>query len=188
MLVSRTQHDSFHVRGEIRLHLRFAVAKLAALQMQTRATQITMSLRLSSEIREDLCVSADPTRLTQILVNLISNSCRILENYDGFRRCVIECHALASEPSLSIFHRGTDDGLGQLDRTKYAKADAPIGTDIWLLFLVRDTGPGISNEMQAHLFTKFNQAQTNGSMGATRSAVGGGAGLGLYLAKKCVVI
>lgn len=153
--------------------------------MQTRATSISLDLRLSREISEDLCVCADPTRLTQILVNLISNSCRILENYDGFRRCVVECHALASEPSLAIFQKGTDEGLLQLEKSRYLAQDAPPGTEMWLLFLVRDSGPGISTETQAHLFTKFNQAQmTNGSMGATRSAVGGGAGLGLYLAKK----
>lgn len=157
------------------------------LQMQTRATSISLDLQLSREISPDLCVCADPTRLTQILVNLISNSCRILENYDGFRRCIVECHALVQEPSLSIFQKGADEGLGKLDRSKYLSPDAPLGTEMWLLFLVRDTGPGISSETQAHLFTKFNQAQvSNGSMGATRSAVGGGAGLGLYLAKKSV--
>lgn len=154
--------------------------------MQTRATSISLELRLSKEIRQDLCVCADPTRLTQILVNLISNSCRILENYDGFRRCVVECHALVVEPSLSIFQKSTDEGLAQLSKEKYLPGDAPNGTEMWLLVLVRDSGPGISNETQAHLFTKFNQAQGSGSMGATRSAVGGGAGLGLYLAKKYV--
>lgn len=155
--------------------------------MQTRATSISLELRLSQGVSENLCISADPTRLTQILVNLISNSCRILENYDGFRRCAVECLALASEPSLAIFRKGTDEGLSQLDQTWYLPADAPPGTELWLLFLVRDSGPGISSETQAHLFTKFNQAQASiGSMGATRSAVGGGAGLGLYLAKKYV--
>lgn len=154
-------------------------------QMQTRNNGISLHLNVDPYMNSNFFVSADPTRLNQILVNLISNSCRILESFDGPRRCTIEAHAFAEPPSLSLFHEGTATALAKLASAPRIPDDAPVGTELYLLFLVRDTGPGISAETQSILFTKFNRLQDKSTaMDATRSAVGGGAGLGLYLAKK----
>lgn len=157
---------------------------------QTRTSDIHFDLRFGPEISPKFCVAADPTRLSQIIINLVSNSLRILENHDGTRNCAVEVHALPYVPDLDSFHgKGTDSALSDISSAPGLPTGdhpSPPGTDVWLLFLVRDSGPGISHATQARLFTKFNSVGTDKGvvMDATRSAVGGGAGLGLYLAKK----
>ena len=113
---------------------------LSMFKIQTRNNDITLQLKLAAPIDADFFVLADPTRLNQILVNLVSNSCRILESFDGFRRCSVEVHAFPFAPSLSSFHAGTDNTLHALAAQPGIPSDCVAGTDIWLLFLVRDTG------------------------------------------------
>ena len=113
---------------------------ITVFEIQTRNNGIDLQLKLIPPIDSDFFVHADPTRLNQILINLISNSCRILESYDGIRCCSVEVHAFPTAPSLSAFHQGTDATLKSLAIMPGLPQNVPIGTDIWLLFLVRDTG------------------------------------------------
>lgn len=112
---------------------------MSMFEIQTRNNGISLRLHHGTNIDDNLSVSADPTRLNQILVNLISNSCRILETFDGPRSCVLDVRALRSAPSLGDFHPKTDPAL-ELTVKEEIPADCPVGTEIWLLFLIRDTG------------------------------------------------
>jgi signal transduction histidine kinase len=153
--------------------------------MQTRSHGIDLGLyTYPTELADkDLVVLADPTRLTQILVNLLSNSTRVLENHIGDRSCNIHCHVLTKPPDIAAFQSGTDKALQSIDENHYIKPDIPYGTDVWIMFLVRDSGPGMSAELQGRLFTRFNQVQGVNTGETSHSNSGGGAGLGLYLAK-----
>lgn len=93
------------------------------------------------ECSPDVAVHADPTRLRQILVNLLSNACKY--NVRG-GSVVVRCEQKSPE---------------------------------MLVLAVADTGPGLTAEQVARLFTPFERA------GAERSGVEG-MGIGLALSKR----
>jgi two-component system, OmpR family, phosphate regulon sensor histidine kinase PhoR len=93
---------------------------------------------------EEVTISADQDLLSQVWVNLLSNSIKFTP--EGGRICV---------------------DLYQLDRT--------------IAFGITDTGIGISEADQAHIFERFYKADKS----RTRSN-GGGSGLGLSIAQKII--
>ena len=89
----------------------------------------------------------DPTRLRQVLTNLVSNSIKFTDR------------------------GGISVQVSKRNETR---------THTELLFVVKDTGIGISAEAQAKLFKEFSQADTS----TTRTF--GGTGLGLSICKRIV--
>lgn len=87
----------------------------------------------------------DPTRLTQILNNLISNAIKFTDN--GHVELIIECVESLEQNST-------------------------------LLFTIKDTGIGISQDKLDHIFQMFTQASSD----TTRKY--GGTGLGLAITKR----
>lgn len=97
-----------------------------------------------------------------------------------------ELHCAAPE---GVLVRGDRDALKQvlLILTDNAIAHTPAGTPVTLtaavddthvIFTVRDRGPGIPAEQLPHIFERFYRGQT--------SRTGGGAGLGLAIARELV--
>lgn len=99
----------------------------------------------------------DPSRLRQILVNLIGNSIKFTEKGEIF----LEVKKYKKEPGIQ------DSGLNTKD-------------NVVLLFSVRDTGIGIPKDKIGMIFDKFTQADAS----TTRKY--GGTGLGLAITKKIV--
>ncbi|WP_054112796.1 response regulator [Marinagarivorans algicola] len=97
-------------------------------------------------------VIGDPNRLRQIIVNLMSNAIKFTQ----------EGHVLIEVESL-------DCQIDKLGR-KYEK----------IRFSIIDTGIGISDEAQAHIFDRFTQAEKS----ITRKY--GGTGLGLAICKQLI--
>jgi len=100
----------------------------------------------------------DPTRIRQILLNLLNNAAKFTER-----------------GGISVFVR-TQRWSGLSETVIDVKSDEPVS----LLFSVSDTGIGISPENQASVFEAFMQADTS----ITRKY--GGTGLGLAITKKLV--
>jgi signal transduction histidine kinase len=117
-----------------------------------RATAAATGIALAGEFDEHLprMVQGDPTRLRQILTNLLNNAVKFTDR--GGRVC------------LSVRRTGGDAATHQL------------------LFEVRDSGIGISEEAQARLFAPFTQADES----TTRRF--GGTGLGLAITKELVAL
>jgi PAS domain S-box-containing protein len=113
--------------------------------LRLKATEKGLNLKCTFSADIDPYRIGDPTRLRQILVNLIGNSIKF--THEG----------------------GIDLDIGP----------SMEGSD-QLLFVVRDTGIGISLEQQANIFDSFSQADTS----TTRKY--GGTGLGLAITKRLV--
>ncbi|KIY71120.1 hypothetical protein CYLTODRAFT_143793 [Cylindrobasidium torrendii FP15055 ss-10] len=140
-------------------------AVLRMYSIQSTSQGISVVLKLDDSINNDTTMYADPTRLCQILVNLITNSCRILETWEGPRVITIDCALLQAPPFGTRSADMVDDG-----------------SQVFLSIRLSDSGPGIPLDDQARLFTRFNDI--NSGNGARRSTSVGGTGLGLYLCKK----
>ncbi len=102
----------------------------------------------------------DPTRLRQILVNLVGNAVKF--THDGEIILEAKHNTEPQEPDEGPNIPG--------ERTK----------PVEILFSVRDTGIGIPDEVQAKIFESFAQADTS----TTREY--GGTGLGLAICKRLV--
>lgn len=101
-------------------------------------------------------VVGDPTRLRQVLINLIGNALKFTEK--GEVR--VEAKLLANPP--------------------FRLRDHAQEGEVWVRFSVTDTGIGMSQEAKGRMFQKFEQADTS----TTRKF--GGTGLGLSICKLLV--
>lgn len=138
---------------------------------QARLAQVTMNVKPTSNVNELTVVRADPTRFTQIIVNLVSNSMRFLECWHGERRLDLHFDLCRERPKLQT--KTVSDP---------SKASPPPQEHrLYLLCKVHDTGPGLTTEQQSRLFTRFNDASHNSEANRLR---GGGTGLGLYLSRQ----
>jgi two-component system, sensor histidine kinase and response regulator len=128
----------------------------------------TLSLRAAQKGLELICRVApdipdrligDPGRLRQILINLIGNSIKFTETGEVF---------------VNVWRDPGDRPQAQPEGTA---GDGSDSTDrpLRLRFSVRDTGIGIPEDKQAHVFEAFSQADTS----TTRRY--GGTGLGLTI-------
>jgi len=108
-----------------------------------------------------VAVRGDPTRLRQILLNLIGNAIKFTEKGE-----VVVRVGLA--------------GSQHAERAESSEAAPLLPSAICLLLSVRDSGLGIPPDKQARLFQSFSQADTS----TTRKY--GGTGLGLAISKRLV--
>ncbi|KAK0495357.1 histidine kinase [Armillaria luteobubalina] len=150
---------TFHLLEELQ-------ATLDMYSVQAAAQCIDFKLSINGDIDKETCVIADPTRFCQILVNLISNSCRILESWEGERNVNLYVTISPKRPF----------GTAKSPAMKHD------GNCVYLYCKLSDSGPGIPLDDQARLFTRFNDVHSGN--GVRRSGSIGGTGLGLYLCKK----
>jgi two-component system sensor histidine kinase/response regulator len=112
-------------------------------------------------------IVGDPTRLRQVLINLVGNAVKFTEKGEVVVQITGQPVAGAEIPSDLPF-------LEELARAK------PGEQMMLLKFEVRDTGPGISPEGLRRLFQAFSQVDAS----ITRRH--GGTGLGLIIAKRLI--
>ena len=111
-------------------------------------------------------VRGDPTRLRQILVNLMGNAVKFTERGEVELRVGAETVA--------------EVGVAARAPLTLARAPFVAGEAVRLVFAVRDTGIGISKEGQERLFESFSQVDAS----TTRRF--GGTGLGLAISRRLV--
>ncbi len=128
--------------------------------MWSRAAEKGLMLEAEVEGNMPPFITTDPTRLRQILLNLVGNAIKFTD-----------------KGRVSIILRAVGDGAGG-DFTDFP---AP-GQSLWLHFDVVDTGIGISEEARAKLFREFSQVD---SSIARRY---GGTGLGLSICQRIVAL
>lgn len=110
-------------------------------------------------------VSTDPTRLGQIVINLVSNALR-WSQHEKVRRVSINV-ALSSEMPTGENCVMPSTPLPNIKE----------GDPLYLYVAVTDTGPGLTKEDLSLLFKRFSQATKS------NSKVFGGSGLGLFVSR-----
>lgn len=109
-------------------------------------------------------LNCDPTRIEQVLANLIKNSIDFVSDYDGKIIVRVEESSTPSPQVISQQQQRSIDGY----------------PSSYFLFTIEDNGPGIPKEKIDSLFQKFYQIDTS----VTRKH--GGTGLGLVICKGIV--
>jgi signal transduction histidine kinase len=130
--------------------------------------------RLELECPSDLgTIRTDPTKLRQILFNLLSNAAKFTDH--GQVRLRVEREGTGDQgPGTRDEGRGTRETA---DAATPPSSLAPRPASL-LRFSVSDTGIGMSAEQQARLFEVFSQAE------ASTQARFGGTGLGLAISRR----
>jgi two-component system sensor histidine kinase/response regulator len=113
-------------------------------------------------------IVSDPTRLRQVLINLVGNGLKFTEKGEVVVEVSSERISRQDIPQDNAY-------LRLVDEEKFEEEEWTL-----LKFQVRDTGPGISADRMDRLFQPFSQVDAS----ITRHH--GGTGLGLVIAKRLV--
>lgn len=160
------------------VRVQISVVILEALKMfevECRQLDIKLEFEEDISIKEFDWMMLDPSRMLQVLINLITNAIKFTKGRTK-REIIVEVGGSYHRPP-EVWERiqlRTDDQL----RTNIT--DEPgwgNGTKAYLWIKVKDTGCGMSEEEQKSLFSRFAQA-------TPRTHVKyGGSGLGLFISK-----
>ncbi|KAK9760514.1 hypothetical protein K7432_015375 [Basidiobolus ranarum] len=152
-------------------------------------------------------VKGDPTRLSQVLINFLTNAIRFTEKVSS-RQITVTLEAYDSPPysstqfendnneleisdqefdSISISSSTSSTGTiqhinsytpGDRNRDRQLKPASP--NTVYIEISIRDSGVGMTSEEQASLFRRFTQVSPK------TYAEFGGSGLGLFISKRLV--
>ncbi|KAF8241685.1 hypothetical protein K440DRAFT_665193 [Wilcoxina mikolae CBS 423.85] len=160
-------------------YLETAVSMYKA-EAQSKGIEMTFIVEPAYTNLDIQWLKGDPSRVMQILLNLITNAIKFTIRKDE-RRIEIRLGASLEEPASYGRVVFTKDGSS--DISSFSGSQWGYGEVVYLIITVTDTGIGIPDEGQKNLFGRFQQAPK------TESKYGGSGSyfladsLGLYICK-----
>ena len=137
---------------------------LLAPRLRASAIEVVVSIEPPT-----LTVLGEPTRLEQVLINLLGNAIDALDGAAGLRRIEV----VASVSDEDDGPTDTGDGPGQ---PQGQRARGRQGKPAWARITVRNSGPSIDPDILARLFEPF----------VTSKPAGRGLGLGLVISSHII--
>ncbi|KAI4756642.1 hypothetical protein E4T52_11359 [Aureobasidium sp. EXF-3400] len=120
-------------------------------------------------------VVVDPGRITQVLVNLVTNALKFTKTSKNKRNVTVRLGASRGPPTdLSVKYAAVENPATAV------QTETDINDTIYLWFSVTDSGCGMTEEEQTRMFNRFSQASPK-----TYNRYGG-SGLGLFISKRLV--
>ena len=153
------------------------VLKMFALEMESSSIQLETFIGQGYETLDLERVTLDPSRLIQVLVNLVGNALKFTRTEKEPRKIIVRIDASLgkpSEPSSGFTYLRS--GISQQDPTTDAVWGS--GEPVYLQFIVEDTGKGLTDDEKALLFQRYTQANPKTHVEY------GGSGLGLFISRE----
>lgn len=144
------------------------VITMFSLESAQKQIQLSLSLGPGISQHDITWINADPHRLSQVLINFLTNALRFTVA-SAMKTIVVKVEITPTIPGKTP----TATHVGDLDMTMIPE-DA-----LWLTCSVVDTGRGLSAEDRTKLFERFSQANP-------KADGVGGYGLGLFVSRKIV--
>jgi PAS domain S-box-containing protein len=158
-----------------------AVAKRAVkmfdAELQAKDITVVFDIHRSIQDLDVDWITLDPSRVLQILINLMTNAIKFTA--DSEKRVITVRVAASLDPPRTL-----DNSEFQYIRAKTANANIVRGEDwgvgqvVYLRFKVQDTGCGLTRADKQVLFERFSQASPR------THAQYGGSGLGLFISRQ----
>ncbi|KAF1993866.1 hypothetical protein P154DRAFT_48528 [Amniculicola lignicola CBS 123094] len=121
----------------------------------------------------------DPSRVTQVFINLITNAIKFVQS-SANPTIAIQYGATLASANPKLFFPESMFWASKSDATDDATSTPDWGTgeEIYLTFIVKDTGIGMRDKEVSKIFERFKQAS------AKTHVKYGGSGLGLFISKE----